>query len=140
MIKKLLIAISASMAAATAQAECQLLTMSDAESVLGPNVTDLTGEDFEFQCYFLGGDPQGTFIVQFADRAYYEQASILQPHTPVDVGEEGRSNVDTNGITALQFVQGDSTVTMSVRPSSASDRNYLDALVAVGRRVAERLE
>jgi hypothetical protein len=70
----------------------------------------------------------------------YDQASILQPHTPVNVGEEGRSNIDTNGVTALQFVQGGSSVTMSVRPSSASDRNYLDALVTVGNRVAERLE
>ena len=139
MFKTLFIAASASIAA-VAHADCELLSSSDAELVLGPGITDLTGDDSGFQCMFLGGSPQGTFTVQFADRAYYDQASILEPHTPHDVGDRARSNVDTNGITALQFVKGNMTVTMSVRPSSASDRDYLTALVTVGNRVAERLE
>ena len=139
-MKKLFTTISLSLAAATSHADCELLSTADAELVLGPNVMDLSGDDADFQCLFLGGAPQGTFTVQFADRAYYAQASILQPHSPVDVGEEGRSNVDTNGVTALQFVQGDRTVTMSVRPSSNSDRDYLGALETVGTRIADRLE
>ncbi|MGD8323928.1 MAG: hypothetical protein PVF50_06135 [Gammaproteobacteria bacterium] len=140
MIRRLSLAAFACTVAATAHADCDLLNLEDAELVLGPNVSDLSGDDAEFQCFFLGGSPQGTLIVQFGDRDYYENTSILQPHTPVDIGEEGRSNVDTNGVTAVQFVQSDTTVTMSVRPSSESDRDYLDALATVGRRVAERLD
>ena len=137
MIRQLM--FCSTMIAATAYADCELLSAADAELVLGPGITDLSGEDADFQCMFLGGSPQGTLIVQFADRDYYEQASILEPHTPADVGEQGRSNVDSNGITALQFVQGDRTVTMSARSSAPGDRDYLDALVTVGKRIAERL-
>ena len=140
MIRRLPITTLACIAATSAYADCELLSVSDAELVLGPGVQDLSGDDAEFQCMFLGGSPQGTLIVQFADRGYYEVVSILQPHTPQSVGEEGRSNVDTNGVTALQFVQGDKSVTMSVRPSSPTGTDYLDALVSVGARLAERLE
>lgn len=140
MIKGLLIGASVSIAAASAYADCELLSVADAETILGPGVTDLSGNDSESQCLFLGGSPQGTFIVQFADRDYYDVASILEPHTPESVGEQGRSNIDTNGVTALQFVQGDRTVTMSVRSSSPTSPDYLDALVAVGNRLAARLE
>ena len=140
MLRTLIVAASASLAAAGAHADCELLSASDAELVLGLGITDLTGDDAEFQCMFLGGSPQGTLIVQFADAGYYDQASILPPHTPQDVGDRGRSNIDTNGITALQFVKGNKTVTMSARSSSASDRDYLDAMVEIGNRIAERLE
>ncbi len=127
-------------AATLAWADCKMLSVTDAELVLGSGVQDLSGDDSEFQCLFLGGSPQGTFIVQFAERANYDVASIIEPHTPQNVGEKGRSNIDTNGLTALQFVQGDKTVTMSVRSSSGSSPDYLDALVSVGMRLAERLE
>ena len=140
MIRSMLVVASACLFSTVVRADCELLSAADAEQVLGPNVTDLSGDDSQLQCMFLGGEPQGTFIVQFNPREYYHQATILEPHTPADVGEEGRSNVDTNGITALQFVQGDQSVTMSVRPVSCSDRDYLDALIRVGSRLAERLE
>jgi hypothetical protein len=140
MIKKILFTVAGSLTAATTHADSELLSVADAELVLGPNVMDLSGDDAEFQCLFLGGSPQGTFIVQFNPRDYYEQATILEPHTPADVGEQGRTNVDTNGVTALQFVQGDRSVTMSVRPAASGEPDYLDKLVTVGKRLAERLE
>ena len=139
-MKKLLTTIVAGIGATASYADCELLSAADAEEVLGPSVMDLSGDNSDSQCLFIGGSPQGTFTVQFADRAWYEQTSILPPHTPIDVGDEGRSNVDTNGVTAVQFVRGDTTVTMSVRPSSPSDRDYLDALVAVAARLEDRLE
>ena len=139
-MKQILILTVCCIAAESAFADCELLSMADAELVLGPNVTDLSGEDAQFQCMFIGGAPQGTFIVQFADRSWFNQVRILEPHAAVDVGEEGRSNVDTNGVVALQFVQGNRSATLSVRPSSATDRDYLAALETVGKRLAERFK
>lgn len=45
-----------------------------------------------------------------------------------DVGERGRSNVDTNGVAAVQFVQGDKSVTLSLRSTRKDGRDNLDAI------------
>ncbi len=119
MINKILIYVSGSLAVATAFADCELLSVADAELVLGPSVSDLSGEDAASQCMFIGGSPQGAFVIQFGSRDYYNQVTILPPHTPADIGDEGRSNVDNNGVIALQFVQGDRSVTMPVRSVSS---------------------
>lgn len=136
----LALAIPGCLAASAALAQCPKLSVAEAEGVLGPGVTDITSaDDAEFQCFFLGGEPQGSLIIQFGDRGYYQQVSILQPHAPVDVGDEGRSNVDTNGVTAVQFVKGNSSVTMTARSTAPSGGNYLDPLVEAARLIAERL-
>jgi hypothetical protein len=53
-----LLTVCSSLAAATAFADCELLSVADAEFVLGPNVTDLSGDDAATQCMFIGGAPQ----------------------------------------------------------------------------------
>lgn len=123
-----------------ASADCRLLSVADVERVLGPGVNDLSGDDAESQCYFLVGSSQATFIVQIGSRDYYDDVSILKPHTPVDVGERGRSNVDTNGVAAVQFVQGDKSVTLSLRSTRKDGRDNLDALITLAKAAAARLK
>ena len=132
--------LSACVFASAANADCDVVDVATVESVLGSPITDLSGDDAETQCVFVGGSPQATLIIQLNTRDYYDQVSILEPHTPVNVGEQGRSNVDTNGVFAVQFVQGDSSATLSLRPVQQGDRDYLAGLVRIAEVVAAELD
>ena len=133
-------AVTACIVASEAGAGCTWLSVADAESVLGSGVTDVSGEDAPTQCFFVGGSPHGTLIVQFGSREDYDRTTILQPHAPVDVGERGRSNVDSTGTTAVQFMQGGKSVILAARSSQPGKREYLDALIDVARVIAGRLD
>ena len=48
-------AVTAGIVASEAGAGCTWLSVSDAESVLGSGVTDVSGENAPTQCFFVGG-------------------------------------------------------------------------------------
>lgn len=132
--------ITACFIASKAIADCELLDVADVEAVVGSPVTDVSGDEGQMQCFFVGGSPQVSLTILVNARDYYDQVSILEPHTPVDVGEQGRSNVDTNGVHAVQFVQGDKSATLALTATQSSDRAYLAGLIEIARIVAARLD
>lgn len=139
-LARLMLLSTAGAVASTASADCALLTVADVEAVVGPGVMDISGDDASMQCYFLGGDPQATLIVQISDRSYYDSVSLPEPSTAVDVGDEGRSHVDAIGGFSVQFAQGDSSATLALRPVQTADRDYLGGLISLARIAAGRLE
>jgi hypothetical protein len=77
--------------------------------------------------------------IQRSSADFYDMVSIPQPHTPTDIGDQGRYNVDEGGSASIQFVIGDSSVMISVRVFSERDGDYLPALLDLARAVADRL-
>lgn len=137
---RIALSLSLGVMASAANADCELLGVADVEKALGSGVTDVSGDEAELQCSFLVGSPPATLVIQINPRDYYDTVSILEPHTPVEVGERGRSNVDSNGVGAVQFVQGDKSVTLALRPAQTDDRDDLDGLIALAEVAAARLE
>ena len=124
----------------TVTAQCELVSMAEAESLLGADTTDMTGDDAEFQCLFLSNESGIMLIVQFADREYFENATLLQPFETVDIGNAGRSRVEANGTASVQFLQGNASATMTVRPTRGGTHDFLDSLLQLATRVAARME
>jgi hypothetical protein len=122
-----------------ALAQCEFIPFDEAQRVLGSDTTDLSGDDASTQCFFLSNSTNDMFIIQISDREYFENVTLQQPFEIVDIGEKGRSRTEDNGTAAVQFVQGDVSVTMSVRPTSPSTTDYLAILLEVAARAAARL-
>lgn len=125
--------------AGAAQAQCTLVRASEAAALLGSDITDLSGDDAQTQCAFLSNENNTMFIVQFSNREYFDQVTLLEPFSEVDIGDAGRARTEANGGAAVQFVTGDRSVTMSVRPIRPG-ADLLAPLISIARALAERLE
>lgn len=120
-------------------AQCEFITFDEAQRVLGNDISDLSGDDASTQCFFLSNSTSAMFIIQINNREYFESVTLQEPFEVEEIGEEGRSRIEDNGAAAVQFVQGDLSVTMSVRPTIAGDTDYLAILRDVAARAAARL-
>jgi hypothetical protein len=125
--------------AAPARADCELVSNAEAQMLLGADVTDVTGADAATQCYFLSNETSSSFIVQISDRGYFEVATLQQPFDTVAIGDEGRARAEDHGGASVQFLKGDNSVMMTVRPTQPGDRDYLSILLEIAARVADRL-
>jgi len=65
--------------------------------------------------------------------------TILKPHTPVQIGDKARYNVQKTGVVAVQLVTGSHSVTLNVQPMSKPKTDYLEPLLSAAREVATRL-
>ncbi len=63
----------------------------------------------------------------------------MQPHMSVQIGRHGRYNVQDTGVAAVQFAQGDYSVTLSVQPIGRSQTEYLEPLLTAAREAAGHL-
>lgn len=117
---------------------CNLLTLEGATRIMGED-TERPGEDTEqASCtYSRPGSAIMTFQIWGADD--YDRMTIMPPHTPQAIGERGRSNVAENGATAVQFVKGRYSFTMSATPIGREPPDYLAAMVAVAQEIATRI-
>ena len=122
-----------------ANAQCEFVTFDEAQRVLGNDIADLSGDDASTQCFFLSNSTSAMFIIQINNREYFESVTLQEPFEDEDIGEEGRSRVEDNGAAAIQFLQGDYSITMTVRPTTAGDADYLATLREVAARAAARL-
>jgi hypothetical protein len=127
------------LASTQAPGNCALVTLSEAEAVLGADIQDLSGEDATTQCFFLSNASGTMFIVQISNREYYENVTLQQPFDVADIGEGGRSRVESNGGAAVQFIQGDTSVMMTVRPTRPGGTDYIGILLEVAARTAAKL-
>lgn len=124
---------------AQAYAQCEFITFDEAQQVLGIDITDLSGDDAATQCYFLSNSTNASFIIQINNREYFENVTLQEPYVVADIGEDGRARLEDNGGAAVQFVQGDTSATMSVRPINHTSTDYLTPLRDLAVRVAARL-
>jgi hypothetical protein len=134
----LLVCVAGFLSSVQAFAQCEFVSFEEAQLVLGEDITDFSGDDAETQCYFLSNSTNASFIVQISDRAYFETVTLQEPFDAADIGEEGRARLEDNGGASVQFVQGDVSATMVVRPITESGADYSTLLHDLAVRVAAR--
>jgi len=117
---------------------CELVDIAVAEKVLGPDVIDTTTDPNSF-CLFISSKTAAQFSVRTDTRALYDQVSIPQPFTLVDIGEAGRYHEYPKGGVAIQFAKGDTSVTIAVRILRNDGRDYLTLLLDIARDFAAKM-
>jgi len=117
---------------------CDLVNLQAATQVLGTGTEHPGGDTEAMTCMYVNPGV-GMLSVQLATAEYYDQVTIMQPHTAAQVGDRGRSNVQPNGVVAVQFVRGSHSLTLNVQPLGASQVDYLPPLLTAARDAAGRL-
>ena len=117
---------------------CDLVDLASAGRIIGPDAEHPGGDMEEWTCVY-SSPGVALLTVQLAPAVSYDEVTILQPHSALDVGERGRYNRQEDGPVAVQFVSGEWSVTMGVRPMGVPDVDYFDPLVAAARDVAGQL-
>ena len=117
---------------------CELLDIEAATRVIGSG-TEHPGGDAEEQTCIYSNPGVATLTLQLGTAELYDQVTIMQPHTAVQIGSAGRYNVEATGVAAVQFVKGAYSVTLSARPLGTNDTQYLEPLISVARETADRL-
>lgn len=117
---------------------CELVDLATAQSVIGPE-TEHPGGDTERETCLYSNRGAAMLTVQIGTAQLYDQMSIPPPHTPVDIGDRGRFSMQPSGPIAVEFVKGDYTVTIGVRPLGLPVEPYEEPLMAAARRAADGL-
>jgi hypothetical protein len=117
---------------------CDLLTLDGATRVIGSG-TEHPGGDTERLTCMYSNPGVAMLTIQLGSAAQYDQVTIMQPHTAVEIGDRGRSNVQSNGVASVQFVKGAHSATLSAQPLGSAQADYLEPLVAAAREAAGRL-
>lgn len=116
---------------------CALLDLTAATQVLGAGTEHPGGDTEAGTCVYVNPGV-AMLTIQLGSGDLYDRITIMPPHTPVSIGDEGRHNVQENGAAAVQFRQGDHSVTVSVQPIG-EDPGYLEAVISAARNAATRL-
>jgi hypothetical protein len=117
---------------------CDVLDIQGAGRVIGPGTEHPGGDTEQLTC--LHSNPGVAMLtIQLWPAESYDQVTILKPHTPVQIGDKARYNVEKTGAVAVQLVTGSHSVTLSVRPMGKSRTDYLEPLLSAAREVAVRL-
>lgn len=116
---------------------CSLLTLEAATRVLGSG-TEQPGDTEQLTCIY-SNPGVGMLTIQLGSAAQYDQITIMQPHAVVEIGDRGRSNVQSNGVVSVQFVKGAHSATLSAQPLGSTQADYLAPLVAAAREAAGRM-
>ena len=117
---------------------CDLLDLATAASIIGSGA-EHPGGDTERDTCLYSSPGVALLTIQIGSSDLYDQISIPQPHTAVSIGDRGRYTEQASGTTAVEFVKGDYTATIGVRPIGSQASAYLDPLLAAARSVASRL-
>jgi hypothetical protein len=117
---------------------CSVLDLPGATRVLGSGTEHPGGDTEQFTCLYSNAGV-GMLTVQLNPAAAYDQVTILPPHTPVQVGDKARYNIQETGVIAVQFVAGAHSVTMSLQPIGTSETDFLPPLLSAAREVAAQL-
>lgn len=119
---------------------CAMIDLPTVETVLGEGATDLSDAGVSDTCVFQGAESWALMMVQRSSADFYDSVTIPQPHTAIEIGDQGRYNVDERGSTAVQFVVGDASVMISVRVMSPREGDFLPALLDLSPAVADRMK
>ncbi len=117
---------------------CDLLDLPAASRVIGSGTEHPGGDTEELTCVYVNpGVAMLTF--QLGGAELYDQVTIMQPHTSMQIGSRGRYNVQASGVAAVQFVKGAYSGTLSVQPVGTPQAEYLERLMSAARDAADRL-
>jgi hypothetical protein len=117
---------------------CNVLDIQGASRVIGLG-TEHPGGDTEPLTCLYSNPGVAMLTIQLWPSESYDQVIILKPHTPVQIGDKARYNVEKTGAVAVQLVTGAHSVTLSVRPMGKSQTDYLEPLLSAAREAAARL-
>lgn len=117
---------------------CDVLDLQAATRVLGPGTEHPGGDTEQLTCLYSNAGV-GMLILQLGPAELYDQVTVLEPHTQVQIGDRARYNVQKTGVVAVQLLAGDHTATLSVQPIGTSDTDYLERLLSAARDVAGTL-
>ena len=118
---------------------CDLVDVATAETVLASEVQDMTVDPATF-CSFISTTTSANFSVRVDPADMYDIMTIQQPHTPVDVGDRGRYHEFERGGAAVQFAKGSRSVTLAVTPGGDRETDFLPALLAAAKSIADKLD
>lgn len=117
---------------------CDVLDIQGAGRVIGAGTEHPGGDTEQLTCLY-SNPGVAMLTIQLWPAESYDQVTILKPHTPVQIGDKARYNVEKTGAVAVQLVTGSHSVTLSVRPMGKSRTDYLEPLLSAAREVAVRL-
>lgn len=117
---------------------CEILDLQGASRVIGPGA-EHPGGDAERDMCLYSSPGVAMLTIQVWPAEYYDRVTILQPHTPVQIGDKARYNVQKNGVVAIQLVSGSHSATLNVQPIGKPKTDYLEPLLSAAREVAARL-
>ena len=117
---------------------CDLLDLTAATRVIGSGTEQPGGDMEELTCMY-SNPGVAVLTIQLGGAELYDQITILPPHTSVQIGDQGRYNVQGTGTAAVQFAKGAYSVTISVQPFGTSQAAYMESLLAAAREAAGRL-
>ena len=108
---------------------CDVLDVETAGQVIGSDTENAGGDTEQFICVY-SNPGVATLTLQLGSVELYDQVTILEPHTSVQIGEKARYNVQETGVVAVQFAAGDHSATLSVQPIGDSETDYLEPLIS----------
>lgn len=117
---------------------CDLLDLEAATRVIGSG-TEHPGGDAEEGVCIYSNPGVAMLTLRVGPAELYDEVTIMRPHTSVQIGRQGRYNVQDAGAAAVQFVQGVYSVTLSVQPIGRSQTEYLEPLLTAAREAADRV-
>ncbi|MDH5348770.1 MAG: hypothetical protein OEW13_12785, partial [Nitrospira sp.] len=109
-----------------------------ASRVIRPSTEHPGGDTEQLTCLY-SNPGVAMLTIQLWPAESYDQMTILKPHTPVQIGDKARYNVQKTGVVAVQLVTGSHSVTLNVQPMSKPKTDYLEPLLSAAREVATRL-
>ncbi|MCG8469081.1 MAG: hypothetical protein MJB57_12900 [Gemmatimonadetes bacterium] len=121
---------------------CTMVDLATVETLLGSGAVDAAeGDDSAPDvCVFQGPEGWALLTIMRHPADLYDQITIRRPHTPAEVGDRGRYNVDeATGAVAVQFVKGDASVTLSLQMLSEREGDFVAPMLDVARAVADRV-
>ena len=118
---------------------CEALDLQGATQVLGTGTEHPGGDTEPLTCVYSNAGV-AMLTIQLNPAAAYDQMTILEPHTPVQIGDRARYNVQSTGVVAVQLATGAHSATLSVQPIGTSQTSFLDPLLVAAREVASRLQ
>lgn len=117
---------------------CQVLDLQGASRVIGPGTEHPGGDTEQLMCLY-SNPGIAMLTIHLWPAESFDQMSILKPHTPVQIGDQARYNVQKTGVVAVQLVTGSHSVTLNVQPMGKPKTDYLEPLLSAAREVAARL-
>lgn len=114
---------------------CELVDLAAAETLLGAGSMRVDTGDEPGVCWYQ--NQASLLIVQVFDDTYYQ--AVRHGDTPAEVGDEARVSETTEGVVTVQFLKGETSLTITLRPNRKPEASLKDAMLAVASTAADRL-
>jgi hypothetical protein len=122
---------------------CVLVDLELAARVIGEGTTLLAEPVAEMpsqNCTYQGPEGSGLLSIRVdIGRRYYDGFTIPEPHRQAALGDQGRTSVGKKGSVHVQFIKGDTVVTLQTLPPDDPSTDYMDSMLEIAEIAAGRL-